>query len=61
MAVKEGRQRGVDGRIFQDVKDVLNPARIRSFEEARGMRTFVGNQTSMSHMRTALVSHIQTL
>ena len=31
------------------------PARITSFEDASGMRTFVGNQTSMLQIRTARV------
>jgi hypothetical protein len=37
------------------------PARIRSFEEARGMVTLVGNQETVSAMRSARESHSQTV
>ena len=38
-----------------------NAARMRSVDEARGIVTLVGNQESVSEMRVARVSHIQTV
>jgi hypothetical protein len=48
------------GGLFRAVVMSLRPARMRSLEEARGMVTCVGNNETVSTMRSVRKSHGQT-
>ena len=47
--------------LVRAARMLLMPARIRSFDDAIGMVTLVGNHVMVSHMRVARVSQIQTV
>jgi hypothetical protein len=58
LSVKGAKEAAGDGWLRAVVISV-SAARIRSLEEARGMVTFVGNQETVSEIRSARVSSIQ--
>ena len=47
--------------LFRACRMSPMPAKIRSFDDAIGIVTLVGNHASVSQMRVALVSHIHTV
>jgi hypothetical protein len=60
LSVRGARGEPADGMVIACVRSA-RLARMRSWEEARGMVTLVGNQEIVSQMRSARVSQIQTL